>query len=44
MRMTSVLARAWKDRAKAEKFVKERAESVYKQKLQEAAGKVKVVR
>ena len=27
-----------------EKFVKERAEAAYKQKLQDAAGKVKVVR
>ena len=44
MRMTSVLARAWKDRAMAEKFVKERAEAAYKQKLQDAAGKVNVVR
>lgn len=39
-----MLAKRWKDRALAEAFVKERIEAEYKRRLQEAAGKVKVVK
>ena len=43
-RLTILLARKWNDRARAEKFAKERAAADYKKRLTEAAGKVKVVK